>query len=203
MSRSPGGFTLLELMISILIIGMIAGILTGALRLGINTVNSGEEKISSLQRLGSSVNIINAQIQSLSPLTFIDDGQERYFFEGDGESIRFSSNYSVWSGQQGYVLVGYRVEKGDDGKQSLYVTESLIGSETMRETMLLDSLDMVEFEYYYHSPLEEAGEWLTGWDDALSLPGKVRLTLMRGSDDYSLVIPVRVAAALPGGILQP
>ena len=78
--KSSCGFTLLELMVSFMIIAMMVGILTGALRLGIKTVNSGERRIDSLERLSASVRIIDSQIQSFNPLTYVEDDEEMYYF---------------------------------------------------------------------------------------------------------------------------
>jgi general secretion pathway protein J len=198
--NSRGGFTLLELMLSLVIIAMMVGILTGALRLGIKAVDSGERRIDSLERLGASVRIINSQVQSLNPLTYVEDGVKMYYFEGDGESIRFSSNYSIWGGAKGYVIVSYKVEEDEEGKLLLAASENIIGIESIRETTLLDSLETASFEYFHNDPLEEDGEWLDSWDDNLNMPEKIRLKFLRGSDYFSIVLPVRVTGNLSGQI---
>ena len=203
MLNSRRGFTLLELMVSFVIIAMMVGILTGALRLGINAVNSGEKRIELLERLGASVRIVTSQIQSLNPLTFVEDGAKRYFFEGDGGSIRFSSNYSIWGGEKGYVLVRYKVEEDDSGKQVLSVSENIIGIDRIRETTLIDSLDSVGFEYFYKDSLEENGGWLDMWGDNLKIPEKIRLKLVRGSDHFSIIIPVRASGSLSETSFKP
>ena len=199
-SNSSGGFTLLELMLSLVIIAMMVGFLSGALRLGIKSVDSGERKIDSLERLGSSVRIINSQIQSLNPLTYVEDEVKMYYFGGDGESIRFSSNYSIWGGAKGYVIVSYKVEEDDEGKLFLAASENIIGIDSIRETTLLDSLETASFEYFYNDPLEETGEWLESWDDNLIMPEKIRLNFLRGSDDFSIIFPVRVTGNLSGNV---
>jgi prepilin-type N-terminal cleavage/methylation domain-containing protein len=191
------GFTLLELMVSFMIIAMMVGILTGALRLGIKSVISGEERIDALERLGSSVRIISSQIQSLNALTFLEDEEKRYFFEGDSESLRFSSNYAVWGGQKGYVLVTYTIQGDDTEGLHLTVSESTLGFESERETLLLDSLESASFEYFHRDPLEEEGEWLDTWDDTKRLPAKIGLNFVRGDDEFSLRFPIRVTGSTP------
>ena len=203
MLNSRSGFTLLELMVSFVIIAMMVGILTGALRLGINAVNSGEKRIESLERLGASVRIVTSQIQSLNPLTFVEDGVKRYFFEGDSGSMRFSSNYSIWGGEKGYVLVRYKVEEDDSGKQVLSVSENIIGIGRIRETTLIGPLDSAGFEFFYKDSLEENGEWLDSWGDNLKIPDKVRLKLVRGNDDFSIIIPIRASGSLSGTSFKP
>src|SRR3989337_1653647 len=61
-SRSAG-FTLLDLIISITIIGIMVLIIAGATRLGFRSVDAGEKKIESLERMRSSLSLISSQIQ--------------------------------------------------------------------------------------------------------------------------------------------
>jgi general secretion pathway protein J len=62
------GLTLLELIISITIIGIIILIITGAMQLSFRSVESGEKKIEALERMRSSLAVIDSQIQSEIPL---------------------------------------------------------------------------------------------------------------------------------------
>src|SRR3989337_2471377 len=68
--QRSAGFTLLELLISIVMLGIIMVILVGALRLGFRSVESGEKKIESFERMRVSLSIIDSQIQSQIPLTY-------------------------------------------------------------------------------------------------------------------------------------
>ncbi len=195
-----GGFTLLELVISISLIGIIVLIVTGAMRLGTRAIESSEKKIAVLERTRSSLNIIDAQIQSYIPLVYVEDGEKRYYFKGDRESLQFSTNYSIWGGEKGYVIATYTVKSLDDGKQAIFASETVVGRRNRVETMLTNPCDRVYFDFYAKDPLEERGEWVDEWTDNISLPGadranipeKVRIHLIDGADDFDLVVPVRV-----------
>jgi general secretion pathway protein J len=195
--RGDYGFTLLELIISIGIIGIIVLITAGAMRLGARSVASGEKKIESLERIRTSLNIIDSQIQSEIPLTYYDeDGVRKYYFKGEREFMQFSTNYSIWGGEKGYVIVTYKFESGDYGKQALYASENIVGIQDERETKLLDAFDGIYFEYFYKDPTEEKGEWVEQWTDDLNTPEKVRLHLVEGTIDFSMIIPFRTIGSL-------
>jgi general secretion pathway protein J len=198
--RKDYGFTLLELLISILILGIIIVIVAGAMRLGFRSVDAGEKKAESLERFMSSLNIIDSQIQSLLPLTSNEEGNEEGSvnsnFTGSRESLQFSTNYSIWGVQKGYVTVSYDVSSEDTGKPVLYATENIMGTEDSRETKLLDSFDEIYFDYFYKDPTEEEGKWVEEWTDATTLPEKIRLHLVTGQRDLSLIIPVRVRQSI-------
>jgi general secretion pathway protein J len=191
------GFTLLELIISIALIGLIVLIITGALRLGFQSIDSGGKKIESIERIRSSLNIIDSQIQSELPLTYFnEDGENKYFFKGEGTLMQFPTNYSIWGGERGYVIATYSVETGMDGKQALYVSEHFIGIDYKRDTKLFDSFDRIYFEYFYKDPTEEEGTWVNEWTDDTSIPEKVMLHLIDVGKDFSIIIPYRSRGVL-------
>lgn len=195
-SNSCNGFTLLELLISLVMIGGIAIIITSAMRLGIRTVSMGETKIDHLERTRASFNIVDSQIQSQMPLTFEENGEKKYYFQGEKEYIQFSTNYSLWGGQKGYVTVRYKVESDDRGKQFLAVSENIIGTNSNREARLFTSADAIHFEYFFKDPTEEKGIWVEKWTDTANIPEKVNFHLIYGAKDLSMIIPMRTSGSL-------
>ena len=197
--RDNSGFTLLELVISISLLGIILLIAGGAMRLGASSAASGEKKIDTLERFRTSLNIIDSQVQSMALIALKEDTTEnegdKYFFKGDAGSMQFSTNYSPWGDRRGYVTVVYRVETEDNGKHVLHAAENIIGEENSREIKLFGSLDGISFEYFYKEPLEEKGKWVEQWTDRESVPEKIRVRLADGAKDTSIVIPVRVKPA--------
>jgi general secretion pathway protein J len=194
--NSSSGFTLLELLISLVMIGVIAIIITGAVRLGIRAVTTGETKIDHLERTRASFNIIDSQIQSQIPLTFEENGEKKYYFQADRESLEFSTNYSLWGGQKGYVLARYKVESDDTGKQFLVVSENIIGTNSNREARLFSAVDAIHFEYFFKDPTEEKGEWVDKWTDTVNIPEKVKFHLIYGKKDIAMIIPMRTSGSL-------
>lgn len=199
-AKKDAGFTLLELTISIMLIGIIVLIVVGAMRLGMRSVESGERKIDSSERAQSSLNIIDSQIQSFVPLSYVsEDGTRTYYFKGERESMQFSTNYSIWGGERGYVTVTYSVRTGDSGRQVLYASENVVGMEGTRETSLFDSFERIYFEYFFKEPTEQEGKWVDQWTDDTSTPKKVRLHFIEGPNDLSMIIPFRVRGS-PSGL---
>jgi len=184
------GFTLLELMISVTIIGIIVLMVGSAMRLGFRSVSSGEKKIESLERMRASLNIIDSQIQSGIPLVR-PEGKTLYYFKGNKESLQLSSDYSIWGVQRGFVIASYRVMSDEHGKKSLYVSENIIGIKEKREAKLLEGFDEIYFEYFYKDLLKKEERWIVEWTDDSLIPKKVRLNLIDGTKKVSLIIPIR------------
>lgn len=206
---SSRGFTLLELMISIVLLSVIILIIFSAARLGFRSIDTGGKKIETLERNRASLNIINAQVQSMTPLTYSDPNAKNpkpNYFKGEAGHMQFSTNYSIWGGVRGYVVVAYRVETDNNGKQTLYATENTVGVEDHKETKLLDSVDKLGFEYFYKGPTDEKGDWIEEWTDDANIPLKLRLNLILGKSDISMIIPMwanRSAAQATAGLFGP
>ncbi|MGQ9570570.1 MAG: prepilin-type N-terminal cleavage/methylation domain-containing protein [Thermodesulfovibrionales bacterium] len=194
--NSHKGFTLLELLISIVILVIIILIIAGAMRLGFRSVDAGEKKTESLERYRTSLNIINSQIQSLLPITFSEEGTQQSNFTGSRQSLHFSTNYSIWGVQKGYVEVSYEITSEETGKEVLYASENIMGTECSKEVKLFDTLDEIYFDYFYKDPTEEEGKWIEEWTDTLTLPEKIRLHLINGNRDFAIIIPVRVRVSI-------
>ncbi|HET6516498.1 MAG TPA: prepilin-type N-terminal cleavage/methylation domain-containing protein [Thermodesulfovibrionales bacterium] len=190
------GFTLLELIVSIAIIGVIILIVAAAMRLGFRSVDTGEKRIESLERMRSSMNIIDYQIQSEIPLTFDDDGIKKYTFTGTKDSLQFSTNYSIWGGKKGYVTVTYTVETDANGKKVLAVSENIVGLAGGAATTLLTPHDDISFDYFYKEPTDETGKWTDKWTDTNSIPESIRLNLTDGRKELGVIIPMRTRGTL-------
>ncbi|MHB8880242.1 MAG: PulJ/GspJ family protein [Thermodesulfovibrionales bacterium] len=188
------GFTLLELMISFAIISLIVVAIAGSMRLAQHSMESGEKKADALERTRASFNIISSQIQSQAPLTYVDDAKQKYYFEGDRETLQLSTNYSIWGREKGFVVVRYRVESDSGGKKTLFASEKTIGLDNSRETSLFTGFDTIYFEYFFKEPAAELGSWTDTWTEETDIPEKIRLNLVMDRKDYTLIIPMRTVA---------
>lgn len=195
-SYKPPGFTLLELIISITLVAIIVLIIAGAASLGYRSFNSGERKLNAVERIRASLTIIDAQVQSGVPLTLEDGGVKQYYFVGEQDALKFSTNYSIWGGQRGYVIVNYRVEIDDRGKRTLFASEYKVGMENQRETKLLDGFDEITFDYFKQDETEETGEWVSQWADEEMMPSRIRINLVKGANTLAYVMPVRVGGPI-------
>jgi hypothetical protein len=192
----------LELLISIAIIGIMIFILMAVLRLGFRTVGSGEKKMDSLERARTSLNIIDAQVQSGFPLTYEENGEKLNVLQGSRESLELATNYSIWEGEKGYVIVSYQVIETTGGKKALTVSEKAIGHANKQSLILLDLFDDLYFEYYYRDPTEEEGKWVDQWTEKTLSPEKIRLHLVNGKKDLAVIFPLRAGGGRPLSLVQ-
>lgn len=197
------GFTLLELMISITIFTIILLIIFGAVRLGYRSIEKAERTIELLERLRTSITIIESQFQSQIPLTYEENGEKRLYFIGQKESIQFTTNYSAWSGQRGYVRVVYNIEPDPNGRKALYLTENTILLDDSRKTMLLNDLEEISFHYFYKEPQNLDGEWRDEWTETNFLPEKVTINIVDRNKKISLNLLISIKNNSLSSIVSP
>ncbi|HTZ18070.1 MAG TPA: prepilin-type N-terminal cleavage/methylation domain-containing protein [Dissulfurispiraceae bacterium] len=188
------GFTLLELMISLVLMGLVVLITAGAMRLGFRSAESGQRKIESVERLRTSLNILESQIQSAFIVKKPADADIDFAqLKGDRSSIEFRSLYSWLGGTKGPVFVKYEVKEGPTGGRALYVTENPIFiPEAKKEALLIENARDLFFEYFQKGPTDEKGKWADDWTDKDTVPYRIRITITTDAKVLALILPLRM-----------
>jgi prepilin-type N-terminal cleavage/methylation domain-containing protein len=172
--RQNRGFTLLELLISIVMMVMIVVIAGGAMRLGAKAVVAGEKGTEALERYRMTLWILNSQIQSHVPLSWVDKGVKTFYFNGEKKTMTIATNYSIWGGLRGHTVVTYNAVNNEEGTQALHASERIAGMESSRDVKMLDGLQDIEFSYYLEAVGDEEGKWVESWAEDAVMPGMIR-----------------------------
>lgn len=190
------GFTLLELLIAMALLAVVVVIVVSAMRLSFRSIEKGDRMVLSLERVRTSLSIIEAQLQSafsLAPPRDAQAGETMVQFRGDAGAVEFRSYHSLWGGTKGPVAVSYRVVDDGMGKKSLMISESPIALDAVREAILVESADDILFEFYYRGLTDPQGQWVERWEQEDKLPPKVRLSVRKDRRLMTLVAPLRLA----------
>jgi len=196
-ARGQHGFTLLELLISITLLGLIVLITAGALRAAYRSTESGQNKIEDIERFRTSLSIVESQVQSALVVKQSGDTLDTDFSQVTGEKakLQFRSVYSLWGGAKGPVSVVYEVRDEANGGKALYVSESPVQvPDLSRETKLIDNAKDIYFEYFFKGPTDERGSWVNEWTDKENIPGRIRMTIDKDSRILPMIIPMRAGA---------
>jgi general secretion pathway protein J len=188
------GFTLLELVVTLTILGLVLVMVLGLLRLGSSSWERGEAKADHYQKQRIVLNLLSQQVKSSFPYKIKAQKAEGDYiaFLGARDSLRFVSTFSVTAKRpEGLVFVIYRVEEGKDAGKILKVFEKrVLNKDFMEETpdeekflTLLEDLSEFGFEYFQEGEEEEeVGEWAESWDgkDKRELPRQMRMVAKWG-----------------------
>jgi general secretion pathway protein J len=206
-SSIPPGFTLLELLISLTIIGLILVIVFGALRIGARAWEKGEKDVEIHQRQRVVLENVKRQISSTCLSEIMSEDQKEIFFRGDSESMEFISRVPmVPTTGSGMVYVRYVVREEDgEGKKHLMLYEKDVVfiekeediSEQDEEDFfeLIPGAEDIAFEYLKGSEDKDADpEWQDAWDpdSDTGIPLAVKIALQEDEDTAPIYVIARL-----------
>ena len=189
--RGQTGFTLLELVVAITLMGLVLVLLYGGLRLGLNGWDSGEARAEATNRLRLVEEFLRRQLAQSMTVYRTNDRQEKtVVFTGQVDRIEFVAPMLVQLGQGGLYRV--RVE-ASDGRlwirwRPYLPADPSAGEE--RETGLLDGVSAVEWAYFGPEGDDDSQpQWRSDWTSPERRPVLVRLNLnLRGEPWPDLVV---------------
>lgn len=208
--KTPAGFTLIEVIISLVIVGFILLIIFGGFRLGLSAWDRGES-IKEEHQTGRIISqLISRQVKSIAPYKVQTKKAEGDYlaFEGKSRSVKFVSALPVRGNQaSGLVHTVYQFE--EDGKEGgrliLYeqrvLNRNFFEEEPKKEDrhILLEGISKLLFEYYQEEDLSknQSEQWLEEWSakERKELPGGLRMTITfrepEGKEStLSLLLPI-------------
>ena len=205
----PAGFTLLEVLISMVLLALIAGICYAAFHLGTRAVMKGGDAVVVAQRFRAATDVLIRQVKSMVPQGAVDREDESFdttstyaFFSATSTSMEFVTEAGQLAGG-GRAHVMYRVESDPPRlvlTESPYFDATSLAKGTMDpdapSSTILDGFRSLTFDYVYDdgSDTERKHSW--DYVEVESLPTAVILTIegMPGFDqDVVQWIPVMAA----------
>jgi prepilin-type N-terminal cleavage/methylation domain-containing protein len=125
------GVTLVELLIAVLLLSLLSVGIVLTLRVALSALNKSDSKLMSNRRVSSVERILDQQIEGIMPVTANCQarpgvaGAPMMFFQGEPQSMRLASTYSLQQGQRGVpMILEFQVIPGaDDQGVRLVVNE--------------------------------------------------------------------------------
>ncbi len=201
-ARRQTGFTLIELVIAITLMGLTLVALYSGLRLGLNSWDSGEQRAEEINRLRAAQEFLRRQLaQSMTVYQTNEQQEQTVVFVGGRDRIEFVAPMLTHLGQGGLYRI--RIETAD-GRLWLrwrkYVRDDAEAGE-QQETVLLDKVSAVDWAYFGTDPEDQSGQkpssppsWRSEWTIAGQRPLLVRLNLNLGGQPW----PDLVASLVEG-----
>ena len=185
-------FTLVEVMVTLTIMGFVLLMIFGAFRLGIAAWEKGETSKEEYQRTRIASQLISQQMKSAVPYKVKTQKAEGDYlvFEGKARSLKFVSALSLKAKKpSGLVYAFYEFREGEKGGGRLMLYEGRVLNKNFLEenppedavVPIFEGLADVRFEYYQEEDSEKnrAGGWVEEWNakEEKELPTALRVTL--------------------------
>ena len=187
-SRRPAlsaGFTLLELLIAITLLGLLMAALFGGLRLGARAWERSEQRLDKSARLQVVQNFLRDRLAQAYPLEGDDEaGRSQVTFAGDIDTLRFVTLMPEYLGA-GFAEFVVAVDDQRDLKDLVVrwrrfdpVDLLATDADEPQIKVLLEDIERLDFAYYGARNRDEPAFWHEQWLDAQQLPQLVRLKIV-------------------------
>lgn len=164
--KTADGFTLLELMVALALLGLIALLLSGGVRFGARAWERSAEATAAAERVAAVQAILRRQLERIYPLADRGQPARPLAFSGTAEQIVFQAE-----GPERLGLGGLRpTVLRRDGDRLVLTWQD-------RQETLLTGLTRLRIDYYGTRDRREPREWRDTWDTAAFLPGLIRIDL--------------------------
>lgn len=196
--KNSNGFTLIEVVISITLLGLMMAVLSGAFHLSHRASEKGRARADESQRLRSVVDLLGSHIRSAHPYRPQNDPTE-IFFQGDSNTLIFVSALSVGMGGRGMSRI--TISWGGEGDQpgTLTLEEEIpvrfvyqpSGGGYTNTLVIGETVTAFRIEY-----LDPEDQWLERWYgwERKSLPRALRLTFRVRGEEVRWIFPIMVSA---------
>lgn len=221
LNRSSGkGFTLIEMLIAISLLGIMVVLLFASLRIAAESWNSGEAKISQVNKKAVVYQFFKRHLANAKPLPAHSDGQQldnqsqdnqeppKLAFQGSPENIAFVSSLPAASARKGLQVfhVGLDPKQPSVLKVALTPYQQIESAASDAEpVVLLEHLQHFKISYFGSAGDGNEGEgdsgWQDTWQDAGQLPKlvKIGITLEDGSFWPDMIFPLKITSQLNSG----
>lgn len=179
------GFTLLEVMVAIALLGLIMVTLYSGLYSARLHWQAGQQKVTSTEELRLLDRVIRKYLASAMPVTHISKTRREVLFSGETDSLTFITRLPAHRGGGGLYQVTLKTRVDNDIKQFALFYHSLNKPNAFDEAVngeyvtLVNNIDGVSFSYLAMPGKDKQPEWQKDWQEENELPGMVRVQLWK------------------------
>ncbi len=182
------GFTLLELLIAMTLMGLVLAMLYGGLRIGMRSWEVGEQRADTVDELRLVQGFIRRRF-SQSVMTFQRDESDgrTVAFVGESDRVRLVTPMLAYLGMGGlYAIQIDTIEEADvehlrirwwPFRPDLFDLDRIENDEIVEETTLISGVADIEWSYFGAQEPGRDPEWADRWESRAQRPLLVRLRL--------------------------
>jgi general secretion pathway protein J len=211
MTRRQRGFTLIELVVAMALLGTMMLLLYSGLSFSVRSWDAGDVngRRTADRRIGE--NFLRREISELFPMRWKEPNVVKFAFEGEKDHLRFVSSRPAGIAQGGLSLVSLEVldEGGGSRKRNLVMRRAMPDEEQKsfapldkaEATVMIAGVQGVTFEYFGSENDFTPPQWSDTWKPANRVPEAIRLRIV-GDDGPLPEMAVRISLGEEAGCLE-
>jgi general secretion pathway protein J len=200
MAARQGGFTLVELLVSLTILGVILGLLAGGLRVIAKNLDRSAERIDTLDMVSRAADIFMRDTAGLQRVVAIDGDIPRFIFTGTADGLSFVTLEPPYPTVAGPYFVRYSVIANGPHAELVrarapYQHRMLVfpGATLANRVSLLQG--PYRYRFAYSDRTATRGRWLETWPFRNRLPELIRLQIIDPQRDAAIAPSIVAAIA--------
>jgi prepilin-type N-terminal cleavage/methylation domain-containing protein len=204
------GFTLIEVMVALTLLGLVATLLTSGTRLGLDISSRANTRTDAIRTEQIERRLIRGQLQGALPFRYWTETEdkrvEHVAFEGEVEGIRFVSRNGVSDGPNNLPR-WVELRKATTGDLSALVVEERRilspSNEPSDSTITRAEMTCPDARFEYLDKTGETPQWVSSWTASnrkAPLPFAIRVECKVPGNPSKLLIPLDYAESARQGL---
>jgi general secretion pathway protein J len=205
--KRAAGFTLMEMIVGLVLLGLMSIALFSAMRLGVQSWERAETKSQRVVDLRIVEGVLRREVGKAYPLRVGLANENKIAFEGDSRGLRFLSTLPAHFTTGGLSWISLETVNSSDTEnrdsRNLVLRYAVLDGpaqdfsaldKATDQTVLLRDLESVEFDFFGQESETAEPTWRRDWAASARLPNLVKLNLKfrSGSEPRILYIPIRL-----------
>lgn len=207
-NRNPAhqsGFTLVELLVAMALLGLISVLLFGGIRFGARSWEVGHERLEQINEVEVAQGVLRRLLGRSREVTLFDANRSRDAvpFLGRPDEVFFAAPLPAHRGIGGAYGFSLKVSRHVDGDDLTLAwrlqrpeTPPSASEDFEDRTVLMSDVRDVTFTYYGAPEEGRSADWMDTWDGSNGLPRLVRVSVEFDLDDGRYWPPLTIAPAL-------
>ncbi len=211
MRRRPRGFTLIEMVVAMALLGTMMLLMYSGLTFGLRGWDAADTNGRRTADRRIAENFLRREISETFPMRFKDPMTLKVAFEGKENRLRFVSSRPAGISAGGLSLVGLEVETDDVKRKRNLVMRRAMPDDDAKDfapldkaerTVLFEGVDAVAFDYFGSENDFTDPKWVEAWDFAGRIPQLIRIRIRTADGGALPEMVVRLMLSEEAGCLE-
>jgi general secretion pathway protein J len=190
-SKRIGGFTLIEVLIAMTLLGIMVVLLFSSMKICAESWQKGEDKIAQVNDVAVVYQFFQRHLGNALPLwdDFSEEGNKVFSFQGKNQSLQFVSSFPASAKKAGLQRFSLElIKEGDEDLIQVSITPFYPVAEgeewRKEEVTLLRHVRNFSISYYYREDPQAEGVWQEDWLEQENLPPLVKIKIVRDDGSF-------------------